>query len=273
MPWMGFFCVFVCNRHWEGWWSACRCSNSGAHWLWWTCCVVHKLYNKSKLLQIMISFAIVSYTLCTTSTLTLVVDYFDFSHYLCNQWSWRSLGLGKEMRIFDIMKDISSLLITINIQYAKHVTTQPPHFKIEPLLEYCIDHPNIENFIVYKVPTRVHPWGVNFIFVTPKIWDYNFKDFSLCVRKVDWMLHTYVVIGGWWILMTLDGSKLSKIDQVLFFVFLCFFQSLFITCDGNNVEERTWSGWWLTNIRSCTWEIYEITLYLQVFNHVYCCSP
>jgi hypothetical protein len=58
---------------------------------------------------------------------------------------------------------------------------------------------------VYKVPTRMHPWGVNFIFVTPKIWSCNFKDFSLCVRKVNWMLHTYVVIGGWWILATLDG--------------------------------------------------------------------
>jgi hypothetical protein len=56
------------------------------------------------------------------------------------------------------------------------------------------------------------------------------------------MLHTYVVIGGWWIFVTLDGSKLSKIDQVFVFVFLCFFQSLFVNCDGNNVEERTWNG-------------------------------
>jgi hypothetical protein len=37
------------------------------------------------------------------------------------------------------------------------------------------------------------------------------------------MLHTYVVIGGWWILATLDGLELSKIDQVFVSVFLCFF--------------------------------------------------
>ncbi len=109
------------------------------------------------------------------------------------------------MRIINIVKDINSLLITINTQYVESVATQPPHFEIEPLLEYYIDCPNIRNLIVYKVPSRMHPWGVNFILVTFEIRDYNFKDFSFCVGKVDWMLHTYVVIGGWWILATLDG--------------------------------------------------------------------
>jgi hypothetical protein len=79
------------------------------------------------------------------------------------------LGLGKEMRIFDIMKDINSLSITRNTRYAKSVATQPPHFEIKPLLKYYIDRLDIGDLIVYKVPTRVHPWGVNFILVTPKI--------------------------------------------------------------------------------------------------------
>jgi hypothetical protein len=83
----------------------------------------------------------------------------------------------------------------------------------------------------------MHPWGVNFILVILEIQDCNFKDFFLCVRKVDWMLHTYVVIGGWWILVTLDGLELSKIDKVIGFIFLSFFLSLFASCDGNNVEE------------------------------------
>jgi hypothetical protein len=119
------------------------------------------------------------------------------------------------------VKDISSLLITKNTQYVENVTTQPPHFEIKHLPKNCINRPNIKdlsmhkvptrvhpwgvNLIVYKVPTRVHPWGVNLIVVIPKNWDCNFKDFSLCVRKVDWMLHTYVVIGSWCILVTLDG--------------------------------------------------------------------
>jgi hypothetical protein len=51
------------------------------------------------------------------------------------------------------------------------------------------------------------------------------------------MLHTYVIIRGWWILVTLDRLELSKVDKVIVFVFLCFFRSLFVTCDGNNVEE------------------------------------
>jgi len=98
------------------------------------------------------------------------------------------LGLGKEMRIFDIVKDISSLLIIGSTQYVESVATQPPHFEIEPLHEYYINCPNIGDLIVYKVPTRVHPWGINFILVTPEIWDCNFKDYSLCVRKVDWIV-------------------------------------------------------------------------------------
>jgi hypothetical protein len=139
--------------------------------------------------------------------------------------------------IFDIVKDISNLSISGNTQYAKSVARQPPHFEIEMLLKYYVNCPNIGNVIVYNVPTRVHHPGVNFIFVIPKIQDCNFKDFSLCIRKLDWTLHTYVVIGGWWILEALDGLKLSKIDKVIVFVFLCFFQSLFVSCDGNNVEE------------------------------------
>jgi hypothetical protein len=103
------------------------------------------------------------------------------------------------------VKDISSLLITKNTQYVENVTTQPPHFEIKHLPKNCINRPNIKDLSMHKVPTRVHPWGVNLIVVIPKNWDCNFKDFSLCVRKVDWMLHTYVVIGSWCILVTLDG--------------------------------------------------------------------
>lgn len=79
------------------------------------------------------------------------------------------MGLGKEIGIFDIVKDISSLSFTGSTQYAESVATQPLHFEIVPLLEYCIDCPNIGNAIVYNVPTRVRPWGVNFILVILEI--------------------------------------------------------------------------------------------------------
>ncbi len=81
-----------------------------------------------------------------------------------NIWDW-----AKEMRIFDIVKDINSLSIIGNTQYAKSVATQPLHFEIKPLPEYYINSPNIGDFIVFKVPIRVHPCGVNFILVIPKI--------------------------------------------------------------------------------------------------------
>jgi hypothetical protein len=68
-----------------------------------------------------------------------------------------------------------------------------PVFEIPP---YCIDHLEIDDLIVYKVPTRVCPWGVDSILVKSKIYHYNFKNFCLCVQKVDWVLKPYFHIGG-----------------------------------------------------------------------------
>ncbi len=115
---------YVCNCCWEGCWSARHCLNfethigSDGHAM--LCTSFATIQNFFKC---MISFVIVSYTLSTTSTLTLVLDYFDFLHYLCNQWSWSSLGLGKEIKIFDIVKNISNLLITRSTQYVESVAT------------------------------------------------------------------------------------------------------------------------------------------------------
>jgi hypothetical protein len=40
-----------------------------------------------------------------------------------------------------------------------------PKFKIEPLFSYYINHPKLGDLLVYKIPLRVHPWGVNFILI------------------------------------------------------------------------------------------------------------
>jgi hypothetical protein len=48
------------------------------------------------------------------------------------------------------------------------------------LPSYYIDRPKLGDLFIYKVPLRVHPWGMNFILVNPKIYHYNFKNFCLC---------------------------------------------------------------------------------------------
>jgi hypothetical protein len=86
----------------------------------------------------------------------------------------------------------------------KIITMPKPMFDIMPLPSYYIDRPRISDFIIYKVFTTLHPWGVDFIFVKPKICDYKFKNFCLCVQEVEWVLKTNVHIGGWWLLVVLD---------------------------------------------------------------------
>jgi hypothetical protein len=42
------------------------------------------------------------------------------------------------MRIFDIVKDINSFSITENTQHVRNIVTQPPHFKIKPMLNTAL---------------------------------------------------------------------------------------------------------------------------------------
>ncbi len=85
-------------------------------------------------------------------------------------------------------------------------------FVIKPLLSYCINHPKIGDLIIYKVLLRVNPWGVKFNLAKPKIYYCNFKIFCLCVQKVHWVLKPYIHIRSWWLLVSLDDSKMYKLD-------------------------------------------------------------
>ncbi len=95
-------------------------------------------------------------------------------------------------------------------------------FEIELLPSYYINCLELGDLFIYKVPLRVHPWGVNFILIKLEIYNfilikleiyhYNFKNFCFCVRKVDWVLKAYVHIGGWWILVSLDESNMQRLD-------------------------------------------------------------
>jgi hypothetical protein len=82
------------------------------------------------------------------------------------------------MKIFDVVKDFGNLSLTTTLQSMQIVGVLKPMFEILP---YCINHLEIDDLIVYKNPTRVRPWGVDFILVKPEIYHYNFKKICLCV--------------------------------------------------------------------------------------------
>jgi hypothetical protein len=86
------------------------------------------------------------------------------------------------MKIFNVVRDFGSLSLTTTLQSMQTVGVSKLVFEIPP---YCIDRLEIDDLIVYKVPTRVRPWGVDIILVKLEIYHYNFKNFCLCVRKVD----------------------------------------------------------------------------------------
>jgi hypothetical protein len=81
-----------------------------------------------------------------------------------------------------------------------------PIYELDPLPEYCIDHPHLGNLLLFKVPMQQHPWGVNAILCNKDNQLLQFKDWTLCLYKVGWGIVTYVHIGGWWIESTHDNQ-------------------------------------------------------------------
>jgi hypothetical protein len=94
------------------------------------------------------------------------------------------LSLQVFMKIFDVVRAFGSLSL---IGTAKRMQTSimpKLKFEIEPLPSYCINRPKLGDLLVYKVPLRVHPWGVNFILIKLEIYHCNFKYLCFCVKKV-----------------------------------------------------------------------------------------
>jgi hypothetical protein len=124
------------------------------------------------------------------------------------------------MKIFDVVTSFGSLSLVGTAKCMQTSIVLKPKFEIKPLPSYCINCPELGDLLVYKIPLRVHPWGVNFIFIKPKIYHCNFKNFCFCLKKVNWVSKAYVHIGGWWILVSLDESKMQKLDHVYVFSYL-----------------------------------------------------
>jgi hypothetical protein len=95
------------------------------------------------------------------------------------------LSLQVLMKIFDVVTGFGSLSLAGTTKCMQTSIMPKLKFEIEPLPSYCINRPELNDLLVYKVPLRVHPWGVNFILIKPEIYHYNFKYFCFCVRKVD----------------------------------------------------------------------------------------
>jgi hypothetical protein len=101
------------------------------------------------------------------------------------------------MNIFDVVKGFGSLSLTRTTQPKQTIVLpKPPMFEIKSLPFYNINHPKLNDLIVYKVPLRVHPWGVNSILVKPQIYHCSFKNFCFCVKKMNCVLKASVHIGG-----------------------------------------------------------------------------
>lgn len=81
------------------------------------------------------------------------------------------------------MKELATLAFIGSSRSCAQPKVEKIVYEIEPLPWYYIDCLDIGDFIVYKVSTKVHPWGVKFILVNSKIQNCTFKKFYLCVKK------------------------------------------------------------------------------------------
>jgi hypothetical protein len=124
------------------------------------------------------------------------------------------------MKIFNVVTSFGSLSLVGTTKCMQTFIVLKLKLEIEPLPSYYINCLELGDLFVYKVPLRLHPWGVNFILIKPKIYHCNFKNFCFCLKKVNWVLKAYVHIGGWWILVSLNESKMQRLDQVYVFSYL-----------------------------------------------------
>jgi hypothetical protein len=82
-------------------------------------------------------------------------------------------------------------------------------YEIKPLLDYCINHPYIGDVLLFKVPLHEHPWGVNTMLCIEENNHAQFKDWTICLHKVEQSMFMYVHIGGWWIKSNHDNIEMS----------------------------------------------------------------
>ncbi len=141
------------------------------------------------------------------------------------------------MNIFHVIRGFGSLSLAKTTQPKQVVVLPKPLvFEIEPLTSYCINHPKLSDLIVYKVPLRVHPWGVNFILVKPQIYHCNFNNFCFCVKKMKCVMKAYVhmVVGGYQFHCTNQRWTNLKRSSISF-LGIMIFQGIcqFVNCRSN----------------------------------------
>jgi hypothetical protein len=82
---------------------------------------------------------------------------------------------------------------------------------LDPLPDYCIDHLDIEDLLLFKVSLQEHPWVVNDVVLCNgdnyKAW---FTNWTFYLHKVEQNMVTYVHIGGW--LIEFNNDKVETLS-------------------------------------------------------------
>jgi hypothetical protein len=88
---------------------------------------------------------------------------------------------------------------------------------LDPLPDYCINHLDIGDLLLFKVSLQEHPWVVNQVVLCNgdnyKAW---FANWTFCLHKIEQSMVTYVHIRGWWIESSHDKVKTFSFKYLTF---------------------------------------------------------
>jgi hypothetical protein len=88
---------------------------------------------------------------------------------------------------------------------------------LDPLLDYCINHFDIGDLLLFRVSIQKHPWVVNHVGLCNgdnyKAW---FTNWTFYLHKVEQSMVTYVHIGGWWIESNHDKVEILSFNYLTF---------------------------------------------------------
>ncbi len=102
----------------------------------------------------------------------------------------------------------------VDCNYKSSPICLTPKFQLESLSWFCIDCPNVGNYLVYKVSTNVHPWGIQMMLWTPILQNASYRNYTLCVRKQGCVFQTFFSLRGWWFLVGVNKDEMCSINKV-----------------------------------------------------------
>ncbi len=91
----------------------------------------------------------------------------------------------------EIRESLSSLFNKLQVDQSFILGSWVPYnlpqiivYELDPLPNYCIDHPHLRDLLLFRVPLQEHMWGVNAMLCSRENLNVSFNDWTLGAKKI-----------------------------------------------------------------------------------------